>query len=481
MKGVKIMGNKIEKLPFKLRFGYGLGQMSDSIPYNLYGTYFLFFLTNVVGIPAAIGGTISMIALFWDAVTDPVVGYLSDNSRSKYGRRRPYMLVSLFPLFLITILMFVAVDFGSTGNVVYYIFLALVFRTFYTGYVIPYFSLGAEITQDYDERVTIQCISAYFVYIAVWVITAGPMVIIDFATARGVSYSHAWTIAAAVFSLVTLFCGLISWRILRGTEMVDKRDDLCRNESGKGLMTVMKTYATLLKDKICIYVILLRLTYIFAGGIASAAFVYLMSVNLGLSEAKQALYWTLYSAIYIVDIAICNFISNKTEKKFIMGATVILGILVSIIFYVHGINSFNELIVFTFLHSFSAAAFWSVGATMLYDYNEVVEFKTGKRQEGAVSGVILFAQKIGSAVSVWVSGMVLSAVGYDGTAEIHSEAVKQGILFLNTLAPALVSILSVICILIYPINRKNFSLLRKALALKNEGKEYTTEGFEKLL
>ena len=58
------MGNKIEKLPFKLRFGYGLGQMSDSIPYNLYGTYFLFFLTNVVGIPAAIGGTISMIALF---------------------------------------------------------------------------------------------------------------------------------------------------------------------------------------------------------------------------------------------------------------------------------------------------------------------------------------------------------------------------------------------------------------------------------
>ena len=118
---------------------------------------------------------------------------------------------------------------------------------------------------------------------------------------------------------------------------------------------------------------------------------------------------------------------------------------------------------------------------MLYDYNEVVEFKTGKRQEGAVSGVILFAQKIGSAVSVWVSGMVLSAVGYDGTAEIHSEAVKQGILFLNTLAPALVSILSVICILIYPINRKNFSLLRKALALKNEGKEYTTEGFEKLL
>ena len=70
------METRREKLSFKLRYGYGLGQMSDSIPYNMYATYFLFFLTNVIGIPAAVGGTISMIALLWDAVTDPVVGYM---------------------------------------------------------------------------------------------------------------------------------------------------------------------------------------------------------------------------------------------------------------------------------------------------------------------------------------------------------------------------------------------------------------------
>ena len=97
---------------------------------------------------------------------------------------------------------------------------------------------------------------------------------------------------------------------------------------------------------------------------------------------------------------------------------------------------------------------------MLYDYNEVVEFKTGKRQEGSVSGLILFSQKIGSAISVWISGIVLSAVGYDGTAEVHSEIVKNGILMLNTLVPALITILSLIFVIIYPINRKNFNLLR---------------------
>lgn len=470
-----------EKLSLKLRLGYGIGQMSDSLPYNFIATYALFFLTNVAGIPVAIGGTIAMIAILWDAVTDPVIGHLSDTSKSKYGRRRPFMIVSLLPMCIFAVLYFTAVDFGTVGTCVYYILIAMLYRTFYTGYVIPYFSLGAEITQDYDERVTIQCISAYFVYFAVWLCTAGPMKVIEIALEKGISYSTSWCLAALSVAVCTLICGVISWRSLRGKEMVDKRDDILNEEGERNIKSVIQTYWTLLKDKICIKIILFRITFIFSAGLASAAFVYLMSVNLGLSESQQALYWTLYSVIYIIDIAICNFISDKTDKRFLMGAAILFGILVGIFFYFFNINSFAQLVLYTFLHSFSAAAFWSVGATMMYDYNEIVEFKTGKRQEGAVSGLILFAQKIGSAISVGTSGMVLSLVGYDGTAEFHSEAVKHGILFLNTLGPAIISVLTLLCIIFYPITRKNFDLLRNALELKREGKAYSTEGFEKLL
>ena len=67
-----------EKLPLKLRLGYGIGQMSDSLPYNFIATYALFFLTNVARIPVALGGTIAMIAILWDAVTDPIVGHILD-------------------------------------------------------------------------------------------------------------------------------------------------------------------------------------------------------------------------------------------------------------------------------------------------------------------------------------------------------------------------------------------------------------------
>lgn len=470
-----------EKLPFKLRFGYGVGQMVDSLPYNFIATYATFFLTNVVGIPVAIAGTIGMVAILWDAVTDPVIGYMSDTSTSKYGRRRPFMIVGLVPLCLLTVLSFTKVDFGLTGTCIYFIFISVIYRTFYTVYVLPYFSLGAEITQDYDERVKLQCISAYFAYFAVWLCTAGPMAVLDYALRKGVSYSTSWILAAASLAVCMLICGLVSWRSLRGTELVDKRDDIREKNTARDMITVFKTYGALLKDKICIYVILLRLAYAFAGAITSAAFVYLMSVNLELSEAQQALYWTLYSVIYIVDVAICNLISDKTDKKIILGAAVLFGIIVSVFFYFHNVNSFTELVIMTFLNSFSGAAFWSVGATMLYDYNEVVEFKTGKRQEGAVAGLMTFSSKVGGAISYWLSSLILAAIGYDGTATVFTAAVKHGILFLNTLAPAIVSVFIVIIIVLYPINRKNFALLKNALALKNEGKEYSTEGFEKLV
>ena len=470
-----------EKLSFKIRFGYGIGQMVDSLPYNFLSVYAMFFLTNVAGVPVAIAGTIGMIAILWDAVTDPAIGFLSDNCSSKYGRRRPFMIVSLVPFCLMTVLSFTYIDLGHVGTIVYFIIVAIFYRTCYTGYVIPYFSLGAEITQDYDERVKLQCISAYFAYFAVWFCTAGPMAVLSWALGRGISYRDGWIISAIFLAACMLICGFISWNSLRGREMVNKRDDILEKNATKGVLEVFKTYADLLKDKICIYVILLRLAYTFSGAVSSAAFVYLMSVNLELSEAQQSLYWTLYSAIYIVDVFICNYISDKTDKRFILGASVVLCIIASTFFYFHNVNSFTELIIMTALISFSGASFWSVGATMLYDYNEVVEFKTGKRQEGAVSGVIIFATKVGGAISYWLSGLILAAIGYDGTATVFTASVKHGILALNTIVPAGISVVILIFIIIYPITRKNFALLRQALELKNAGKEYSTEGFERLL
>ena len=85
-----------KKLSFGTKLGYGLGAAGDSIPYNLFYTYFVFYLTNVAGISPAIAGTISMISIIWAACVDPVGGFMSDNSRNSKGRRIPMMSKSIW-------------------------------------------------------------------------------------------------------------------------------------------------------------------------------------------------------------------------------------------------------------------------------------------------------------------------------------------------------------------------------------------------
>ncbi|NBI64866.1 hypothetical protein D3Z38_17950 [Clostridiales bacterium] len=78
--------------------------MGDSIGFNVFSFFFLFFLTDIAGVSPAIAGTISLIAVLWDAITDPIIGFISDNLRSKYGRRRPMMIVSSVPYAVCTFL-----------------------------------------------------------------------------------------------------------------------------------------------------------------------------------------------------------------------------------------------------------------------------------------------------------------------------------------------------------------------------------------
>jgi len=96
------------KLPFWTKLGFGICDLGGNLFFTMMGFYLLFFMTDVVGLAAGLAGTALMIGKIWDAVTDPTVGFISDRTRSRWGRRRPYMFVGALFLFLTMILMFTA-------------------------------------------------------------------------------------------------------------------------------------------------------------------------------------------------------------------------------------------------------------------------------------------------------------------------------------------------------------------------------------
>ena len=95
-----------KKLSAGTKLGYSVGTFGDNVPLNIFNFYFLFFLTDIAGVSPVKAGMVSSIAVLWNAVMDPIVGYASDNSRSKYGRRRSFMMKSIIPYGICMFLIF---------------------------------------------------------------------------------------------------------------------------------------------------------------------------------------------------------------------------------------------------------------------------------------------------------------------------------------------------------------------------------------
>lgn len=188
------------KLGFKKKFGYAIGQMVDSTGYNVYYFFFLFFLTDFAGIPAGIAGTISLIAIMWDAVTDPIVGNISDNLKSPYGRRRPLMIGATIPYAICTFLLFNNVDFGTNAKFAYFVVLAILFWSCYKTYVIPFFALGAELTDDFKERTSLRAWASVFLQIAVMIASAAPPMILEMAGKAGLQGAKGWNAVGVIFT-----------------------------------------------------------------------------------------------------------------------------------------------------------------------------------------------------------------------------------------------------------------------------------------
>ncbi|AGF51945.1 melibiose carrier protein [Synechocystis sp. PCC 6803] len=147
-----------EKLHFTTKLAYGAGDFGPAITANILVFYLLFFLTDVAGIPAALAGSVLMIGKIFDAINDPIIGLLSDRTRSRWGRRLPWMLGGMIPFALFYTAQWLIPHFSDDrltnqwGLFIYYVAIAMAFNLCYTTVNLPYTALTPELTQNYNER-----------------------------------------------------------------------------------------------------------------------------------------------------------------------------------------------------------------------------------------------------------------------------------------------------------------------------------------
>jgi glycoside/pentoside/hexuronide:cation symporter, GPH family len=151
-----------QKLDLKTKLAYGAGDLGPAITGNISIFFLLVFFTNVAGIPAGLAGSVLMIGKIWDAINDPIIGVLSDRTKSRrWGRRLPWMLYGAIPFGIIFFLQWIVPRFGAdqSSNIWplfwYYVVIGLLSQVFYTVVSLPYAAMTPELTQNYDERTTL--------------------------------------------------------------------------------------------------------------------------------------------------------------------------------------------------------------------------------------------------------------------------------------------------------------------------------------
>jgi GPH family glycoside/pentoside/hexuronide:cation symporter len=160
----------MQQLSLRKKLGYGIGDLGGNLFFTMMGFYLLFYFTDVVGLAAGLAGTAIMIGKIWDAVTDPAVGYLSDRTRSRWGRRRPYMAVGAVLLLAGMVLLFM--PYGVTSQIGIFLVATLIYsfvNTAYTLVNIPYGALTPELTDDYYERTVLNGFRMSFAVVGTFV------------------------------------------------------------------------------------------------------------------------------------------------------------------------------------------------------------------------------------------------------------------------------------------------------------------------
>lgn len=467
-----------KKLSKLTMWGYGAGTAMDSMPYTLFFTYFIFFMTDVAGINPAFAGTISFVAIVWQGITGPIFGYLSDNSKSPKGRRRPMIMKALVPYVVVMALMYAPVHFGETVNGIYYLITAVIMWTCYSAYKGPWDALGAELTDDYNERNNIRFATGLWAYPFNMLAQSGVIAIVGIFAVKGME-GQGWFCGVGVCSVVGLLAGLFMLKTSKGKESVDY-SKLPAPENSRGILDLFKQYWSIVKVKAYRKLVVFMFVFMIGYTIPMNVITYVLAYNAGLSEGELATFWMFNTVICIVTLPLATILANKVDKK--ISIIIFMGIFIvfNVAFFFIGVTSMVHALVFSIGMALATTAFYGVFYSLVYDCCDVYELATGERREGGIMAVAQLAQTLGSAVASLATGWLLTAFGYTGTGVETSETL-QGILSMGTIIPAVIVAVSMIFLFRYKMTQERFQQVLDAVVARKEGREVNLDEFKDLI
>ena len=441
-----------DKISRKTKIGFGAGEFSSSIFFTLTSFWLMNFLTDEVRLSAALAGSALLIGKIWDAVIDPFIGYISDHTRSRWGRRRPYILFFAIPFGLAFVLMFRNPGIADQMGKFYWAMLTYVmFCTVYSFTNIPYNAILPEISKDYNERTNISGYKQAFAVIGTILGAGAALPLMALFSNRTAGYIG----MAAIFGSLAALSLLATFFSIREPRFVEQP----RRES------IVKSLQDAFTNKPYLLLLAAWFTNSTAVAIMEGMLVYYYKYIFQ-AEASVTMAMITLLVVTIATIPFWVWFSRKVSKKtaYIIGMTLTLLAVVSFAFTADKLGQTGAL-AFMVLAGLGFSSHFVLPWSMAPDTIEFGYARTGVRREGVYYSIWTFVIALGGAFAGFLIGHSLTWFGYIPDV-IQSATSIQGIRFLIGPLPAVLILLGNLALLYYPLSQKKYDEIQATISEK---------------
>lgn len=456
------------------KFAYGLGSIVNNLLGSAIG-YMSIILNVGLGMNPALVGALQAIPRLTDAFTDPIMGHISDNTRSKFGRRRPYIFIGAIGVGIIFALMW-QLPYGKSEMFYFGIFLtgSILFYLFYTIFATPWVALGYELTEDYHERTRVQGVTNFMGQIA-WIILPWFYAFMENDRIFSDSVQGARMLAIMIGALVIVLGIMPAIFTRERYVMVDgeKHKESLWKGVARNIVMFFSGLGTTLKNreflKLAVGTFFMFNGMMLVGAFSSYIIIFYVSGgDNDLGARYIGLYGTINTISTFLAITLVTWISTKLGKRrtfMLATASTLIGSLLK--WFSYDPMAPWKVLLPAPLIAIGMGGLFTLMGSMMADVCDLDELKTGKRREGMYSSIYWWTVKLGMSLAFALSGILLNKTGFLvdlGGAQSSGTFLQMRIF--DVLIPASCAAIAIVAVKIYRITEDKSYEIRQQLQVQ---------------